>query len=129
MRTAFSRISDMTDQQRAALADEFSEHCRIAVAVPVAMGIGCRLPGGVVGPEGYWAFLANGGDAITEVPAYRRDADGFYDPDPLAPGRMPRNGVVSCPMWPDLTLIFFGISPGSDRAPRAERKGSRDAGD
>ena len=58
-------------------------------AEPVAVvGIGCRFPGGVAGPEGYWTFLANGGDAISEVPADRWDADAFYDPDPLAPGRM-----------------------------------------
>ena len=47
------------------------------------------FPGGVVGPEGYWAFLASGGDAIGEVPSDRWDAEAFYDPDPLAPGRMP----------------------------------------
>ena len=66
---------------------------RIAVTEPVAVaGIGCRFPGGVVGSEGYWAFLANGGDAISEVPADRPDADAFYDPDPLALGRISQVG-------------------------------------
>ena len=85
-------------------------------------------PGGVVGPEGYWAFLANGGGAITEVPADRRDADGFYDPDPLALGRISSKwgGFLT-----DVAVFdadYFGIPPGR-RAPRAGRKGSRDAGD
>ncbi len=59
----------MTADQRDALADQFDKASRIAGAEPVAVvGIGCRFPGGVVGPESYWAFLDNGGDAISEVP-------------------------------------------------------------
>ena len=46
------------------------------------------FPGGSDGPEGYWDFLANGGDAISEIPADRWNADEFYDPDQFAPGRM-----------------------------------------
>ena len=58
MRTAFSRIAGMTAQQRAALADEFGKASRIAVAEPVAVvGIGCRFPGDVVGPESFWRLL------------------------------------------------------------------------
>lgn len=46
MRTAFSRISGMTAQQRTSLADEFDRVSRIAVAEPVAVvGIGCRFSG------------------------------------------------------------------------------------
>ena len=33
-------------------------------------------------------MLVDGVNAIGEVPADRWDADAFYDPDPLAPGRM-----------------------------------------
>src|SRR5262245_18782840 len=89
MRTTFSRISAMTAAERATLADQFEKASRLAAAEPVAViGIGCRFPGDVVGPQRYWNFLANGGNAISEVPPDRWDADACYDPDPLAPGRM-----------------------------------------
>jgi phthiocerol/phenolphthiocerol synthesis type-I polyketide synthase D len=112
MRTAFSQISGMTGQQRTALADEFDKASRIAVAEPVAVvGIGCRFPGDVAGPESFWRLLVNGEDAITEVPADRWDADAFYDPDPLAPGRMTTKwgGFVSDVAGFDAD--FFGITP------------------
>ena len=87
MRTAYSRISGMTSEQRSALAGEFDKASRISVAEPVAVvGIGCRFPGEVVGPESFWRLMVDGVDAISEIPADRWDADAFYDPDPLTPG-------------------------------------------
>ena len=48
----------MTADQRGALTEQFEKASRIAAAEPVAVvGIGCRFPGGVVGPEAYWTFL------------------------------------------------------------------------
>ena len=39
---------------------------------PIAVvGLGCRFPGGVKGPEDLWQFLVDGRDAITEVPSER----------------------------------------------------------
>src|ERR1700749_3977738 len=89
MRTIFSRVLGMTEAQRAALTEQFDKASRLASAEPVAViGIGCRFPGGGIGAERYWSFLANGGDAVAEVPSDRWDADAFYDPDPFAAGRM-----------------------------------------
>ena len=102
----------MTGQQRAALADEFDKASRIAVAEPVAVvGMGCRFPGDVSGPESFWRLLLEGTDAISGVPADRWDADAFYDPDPLAPGRMTTKwgGFISDVAGFDAE--FFGITP------------------
>ena len=58
-----------------------------STAEPIAVvGIGCRFPGNVTGPESFWELLTNGQDAISEVPADRWDVDAFYDPDPSTPG-------------------------------------------
>ncbi len=112
MRTTFSRVSAMTSEQRTALTEQFVKASRIATAEPVALvGIGCRFPGGVVGPENYWNFLANGGDAISEIPADRWDADAFYDPDPFAPGRMSSKWGGFLPDVAGFDADFFGISP------------------
>ncbi|WP_133056476.1 type I polyketide synthase, partial [Mycobacterium decipiens] len=112
MHTAFSRISGMTAQQRAALADEFDKVSRISVAEPVAVvGIGCRFPGDVSGPEGFWDLLADGRDAISRIPADRWDADAFYHPDPLMPGRMTTKWGGFVPDIAGFDAEFFGITP------------------
>ncbi|KDN75662.1 polyketide synthase [Streptomyces olindensis] len=50
---------------------------------PVAVvGVGCRLPGGVHGPEDYWRLLSEGVDAIRRVPEDRwRDFTAFPPAD------------------------------------------------
>ncbi len=82
------------------------------VAEPVAIiGLGCRLPGGVADPAGYWRLLRDGVDATGEFPAARGGAAAYYDPDPEAPGKayVTRGGFL------DEVDRFepgvFGISP------------------
>ncbi|KLO36200.1 type I polyketide synthase [Mycobacterium haemophilum] len=112
MRTAFSRISGMTAQQRATLAEEFTKISRIAVAEPIAVvGIGCRFPGDVTGPDSFWDLLVDGRNAISRVPADRWDADAFYDPDPLTPGRMTTKWGGFVPDIAGFDAEFFGITP------------------
>ncbi|MFD7504672.1 beta-ketoacyl synthase N-terminal-like domain-containing protein [Streptomyces sp. NPDC059850] len=50
---------------------------------PIAViGIGCRLPGGVHGPDDYWRLLSEGTDAIRRVPEDRwRDFTAFPPAD------------------------------------------------
>ena len=74
-------------------------------------GIGCRLPGGVHGPDQLWDFLLARGDGISEVPADRWSLDRFYDPDPDMPGRMyvRSGGFLRDSLW-DFDPEFFGIS-------------------
>ncbi|MBX9642151.1 MAG: SDR family NAD(P)-dependent oxidoreductase [Mycobacteriaceae bacterium] len=112
MRTAFSRISGMSAQQRAALTGEFEKISRIVVAEPIAVvGIGCRFPGGVVGPESFWDLLVEGRNAISPVPADRWDAEAFYDPDPLTPGHMTTKWGGFVPDIAGFDAEFFGITP------------------
>lgn len=75
------------------------------------VGIGCRLPGGVHGPDELWDFLLARGDGISEVPADRWSLDRFYDPNPDMPGRMytRSGGFLRDSLW-DFDPEFFGIS-------------------
>ncbi|MEO3808934.1 SDR family NAD(P)-dependent oxidoreductase [Sphaerisporangium sp. B11E5] len=74
---------------------------RIAV-----VGLACRLPR-AAGPEAFWRNLADGVDAISEVPAGRWDVDACHDTDAAAPGR--RGGFVDGVELFDAG--FFGIAP------------------
>ncbi|HUL98190.1 MAG TPA: beta-ketoacyl synthase N-terminal-like domain-containing protein, partial [Mycobacterium sp.] len=93
MTSLAERAAQLSPQAREALARELIRAGTAfpidVVAEPVAVvGIGCRFPGDVFGPESFWRLLIGGVDAIGEVPMDRWDADAFYDPDPLVPGRM-----------------------------------------
>lgn len=86
MRSVSSRILALTAQQRAALSDEFARAARTAMTEPVAVvGMGCRFPGNVTGPETFWELMVEGRNAISDIPADRWDAEAFYDADPLTP--------------------------------------------
>ena len=79
---------------------------------PIAIvGIGCRLPGGVDGPESFWDLLAAGGDGLVDIPRDRWRLEKFYDPE-LSPGtsRVRRGGFLT---WPvdRFDASFFEISP------------------
>ena len=79
---------------------------------PLAIvGIGCRFPGGVNGPDDFWRLLMDGVDAIDEVPADRWDAAAFYDADPDAPGKMSSRWFGSLAGVDQFDPRFFGIAP------------------
>ena len=116
MTSLAERAAQLSPQAREVLARELIRAGTVfptdVVVEPVAVvGIGCRFPGDVYGPESFWRVLIDGVDAIGEVPADRWDADAFYDPDPLAPGRMTTKwgGFVSDVAGFDAD--FFGINP------------------
>ncbi|HEY9304681.1 MAG TPA: type I polyketide synthase, partial [Mycobacterium sp.] len=112
MGTIFDRVSAMPADKRDALTQQFDKASRIAAAEPVAVvGIGCRFPGGAAGPEGYWNFLANGGDGISEIPPDRWNADEYYDPDQFAPGRMSSKWGGFLSDVSGFDADYFGISP------------------
>jgi len=115
------RAARLSPQAREALARELIRAGTVfpidAAAEPVAVvGIGCRFPGDVFGPQSFWRLLTGRVDAISEVPADRWDADAFYDPDPSVPGRMTTKwgGFVSDVAGFDAE--FFGITPHEAKA-------------
>ncbi|MEH0554901.1 SDR family NAD(P)-dependent oxidoreductase [Streptomyces sp. B21-101] len=79
-----------------------------AVAV---VGISCRLPGGAHGPGQFWELLAEGRDAVREVPADRWNADAFFSEDPSAPGRAVARRGGFLDRVDGFDARFFGISP------------------
>jgi len=79
---------------------------------PIAVvGIGCRLPSGVEGPDAFWQLLVEGRDAVGEVPRDRWDIDALYDPDRAAPGKVVTRRIASLGPVDRFDPEFFGISP------------------
>src|SRR5690348_15974233 len=78
---------------------------------PIAIvGVGCRFPG-ASGPEAYWRLLAEGVDAVGEIPADRWDSALFYDPDREAPGRTNTRWAALLERVDLFDCDFFRISP------------------
>ena len=79
---------------------------------PIAVvGIGCRFPGDANGPAAFWRLLANGFDAVTEVPPSRWSLDELFDADAEAPGKMYARHGAFIRGIKSFDAHFFGMAP------------------
>ena len=79
---------------------------------PIAViGIGCRFPGHVSDPDGFWRLLTAGTDAIVPVPADRWDAAAYVDPDASRPGKIVTGRAGFLDRVDGFDAQFFGIAP------------------
>ena len=86
---------------------------------PIAIiGIGCRFPGGVKSADDLWKLLADGVDAVVEVPDDRWNLSAVYHPDPAKPGRMITRWGGFLDQIDRFDAQFFGIKPARGRARR-----------
>jgi acyl transferase domain-containing protein/acyl carrier protein len=92
---------------RARLQQAESRYCE-----PIAVvGMGLRFPGGASDLSSFWQLLAEGKDAIGEIPPDRWDRDAYFDPDPDRPGKMNVRHGGFLDSVDQFDAQFFGISP------------------
>src|SRR6266542_3404167 len=109
------RIANLPQKRLALLAMELQaklDRLERRAADPIAIiGMGCRFPGGAIGPDAFWEVLRNGVDAISEVPRDRWNIEEYYDPDPGAPGKMSTRYGGFVEAIDQFDPQFFGITP------------------
>ncbi|GHI02676.1 hypothetical protein Scel_09970 [Streptomyces cellostaticus] len=84
---------------------------RVGTDEPVAIvGMGCRFPGGVEDPEGFWQLIAAGTDAMTDFPVNRGwETPGLSESGDAGTGYARVGGFLDSAG--DFDAEFFGISP------------------
>ncbi|WP_369777698.1 type I polyketide synthase [Streptomyces sp. R33] len=91
------------------LKQQGSRHADEPIAI---VGMACRFPGGVAGPEDLWQLVSEGRDAVSSFPEDRGwDLEGLFDPDPDNAGTSytDQGGFLQGAGLFDAG--FFGISP------------------
>ncbi|MFF3441528.1 type I polyketide synthase [Streptosporangium sp. NPDC002721] len=99
----------LLDGPRAAV----SGHGAISAEEPIAIvGMSCRLPGGVAGPDDLWNLVAGEGDAMSMFPPDRNwNLDELYHPDPEHPGTTYAREAGFVYDATAFDPAFFSISP------------------
>ncbi|MET7575068.1 type I polyketide synthase, partial [Streptomyces sp. NPDC005492] len=80
---------------------------------PLAVvGMACRFPGGVAGPDDLWQLVASGTDAVSVFPADRGwDVEQLHDPTGERPNTSLTREGGFLTAAADFDAGFFGISP------------------
>jgi acyl transferase domain-containing protein len=109
------RIAKLSEKQRyMLLLKEMEKKLELAQQrdqEPIAVvGIGCRFPHTVRGPEEFFQLLHNGVDAISEVPPDRWNIDEYYDPSLSLPDTMNTRWGGFVKEIDTFDCQFFGIS-------------------
>ncbi|MFF9772007.1 type I polyketide synthase [Streptomyces sp. NPDC014636] len=110
--------SKLRDYLKRTLAEARRSHQRVLEleaekSEPVAVvGMACRLPGGVAGPEDLWRLVSEGRDGMSGFPSDRGwELEGLFDSAPGQAGtpHVPRGGFLYDAG--EFDAGFFGISP------------------
>ncbi|EDM78860.1 modular polyketide synthase [Plesiocystis pacifica SIR-1] len=92
--------------------DESGPQERIDNHEPVAIiGVGLRMPGGILDLSQLWSFLSEGREAVGPLPQSRWNVDEFYDPDPESKGHSYVREGSFLDQIDQFDPAFFGISP------------------
>jgi phthiocerol/phenolphthiocerol synthesis type-I polyketide synthase C len=75
------------------------------------VGMACRFPGRVNGPDDFWALLRDGKDAVTYVPPERFGTDFYLHPSRREPGKSYTFAAGVLDDVAGFDADFFGISP------------------
>ncbi|MDA7920910.1 amino acid adenylation domain-containing protein [Verrucomicrobiales bacterium] len=79
---------------------------------PLAIvGIGCRLPGGVSGPESFWQMMVEGKSGIVPVPSDRWNRERWHHENVDIPSKMITKWGGFVHDHDKFDAQFFGISP------------------
>lgn len=94
------------------IKDLLRENASLKRRGPIAViGLACRFPGGAGTPDRFWDLLAEGRDAVADIPSARWDLERWWDPDPEAPGRMYVRSGAFLDDVKGFDPVFFSITP------------------
>jgi acyl transferase domain-containing protein len=81
-------------------------------SAPIAViGMGLRFPGCGSDPEQFWRMIAEGRDAVTEIPSERWNGDALYDPGDAVPGKINTRYAAFLSDVKRFDAAFFDITP------------------